>query len=124
MPSLPRRPSRPVRRALAVTALAFVLAVAAAGVAVARHVRVDLFDDYRAGYAAGHALLGRDLQAWQDGCDAADRAAYPTQYRGPGPAGYPGTDEVVAFMGGCADGAIGHSDDPWHGIRAAIGGGD
>lgn len=104
---------------MAVAVPALVLAATGTGVAVARHVRVDLFDDYRAGYAKGHALIGRD---WQSGCDAADRAAYPTQYRGPGPTGYPGTDEVVAFMGGCVDAALGQANDPWRGIRAALAG--
>jgi hypothetical protein len=107
---------------LLVTALALVLAATGTGVAVARHVRADLFDDYRAGYAKGHAFVGRDLEGWQAGCDAADRAAYPTQYRGPGPTGYPGTDEVVAFMGGCDDGANGRKNNPWHGVRAALAG--
>jgi hypothetical protein len=108
-----------MRRAVLLAALATVLAGTGTGVAVARHVRVDLFDDYHAGYAKGHALIGKD---WELGCDLADRAAYPTQYRGPGPTGYPGTDEVVAFMGGCIDGALGHANDPWHGVRAALAG--
>ena len=110
-----------MRCGLLVAALALVLTVTGTGVAVARHVRVDLFDDYRAGYAKGHALLGRDMATWRAGCHAADRAAYPDQYPGPGLAGFPGTDEVVAFMGGCLDGATGHRNDPWHGVRAALG---
>jgi len=103
-------------------AVAIVIAVVATfvvGVIGARHFRVDLFDDYRAGYAAGQTF-DRDAE----GCMAAARAAYPDQFTGPGTEGYPGTDEVVAFSGGCSDGAFDEPNKPWRGVRSALGGGD
>jgi hypothetical protein len=95
------------------------VAVLIVGVVAARHFRVDLFDDYRAGYAHGQRL-----DQHPERCMAAARAAYPDQFTGPGAKGYPGTDEVVAFTGGCTDGAADAPSNPWRGVRAALGGGD
>jgi hypothetical protein len=97
--------------------------LAAIGIVGAVNARLDLFDDYRAGYQAGE--VGRSHTP-DPGvlCRKAVRAAYPDQFVGLGPDDYPGTDVMVAFSVGCVDRLSYRRADPWRVRDAFARGGD
>jgi hypothetical protein len=80
------------------------------------HFRVDLFDDYHAGYSAGSKIPSSQTST---ACYKAALTHYGNQYAAEG-SGYP--DGFVAFSGGCFDSSHAHLPfRPWRGVRAALG---
>jgi hypothetical protein len=95
----------------------------AIGIVGAVNARLELFDDYRAGYRAVE-VQGPHSPDPGVMCRKAVRAAYPDQFIGLAPDAYPGTDEMVAFSIGCVDKWSDRRADPWR-VHDAFGrGGD